>query len=610
MKYKAKTYSTVSNMLYCMKCTQRHVKSLIVWVVLSILFKVAIPVLEMYIPKIVITQITTAVSWQGIVVVVLAVTLTLAILGAFAKLCERSILDKRNLMGSYYIHQISQKCLTTDYENRETESFITLQQESYQMCSTMESMLRTIYNVWINFFSGVIGFIFYSAILTQLNVFILLFLILTTSASYFLSSKVIKWTENNSGERARYHHKLGYVDTVAEDIKSAKDIRLYNMVDWLQGIYHDNIKKVAQWYKRYDKLVIKTSVANSSISLLREGIAYAYLIYGVFNNQIDVPNFILYFAAITGFSGWFSSIIGQLTEMKRVSTYVSKLRNFLDYPDNFKREGGISTADKLKAPCKIELKNVSYRYLGAEKDTLHNINLVIDCNNHIGIVGLNGAGKTTLVKLVCGLIDPTYGEILYDGVNIKEYNRIEFYKLFSAVFQQHSLLAVLIEEVIAEATADKVDNQRVKACLETAGIWDKISSLPNGVKSLYDKSVNDNAVDFSGGETQKLLLARAIYKDAPVLILDEPTAALDPIAENSLYEKYHDITLGKTSLFISHRLASTRFCDKIILINDGTIKEMGTHSSLLQNRGLYYNLFETQAKYYRDNVESEVATDE
>ena len=502
MSHQSKGHTTASNMLYCMKCTYEYIPSLLVWVVFSIAIKVAIPVLEMYIPKIVITEITTGKSWQGLVIIVLIVTVSLGLLNAFAKYCERCVYDRKHLMGSHYIQMIAKKALTTDYANRETDSFRTLQEESYQMCQGNETILRNVYYAWINFFAGVTGFIFYSTVLTQLNLVVLLFLILATTASYFLGLIVTKWSEKNNAERTGYHHKLGYIDSVAEDIKSAKDIRLYDMRVWLQRIYDDNIEKIAKWYKRYDELVLKITFANSSISLLREGVAYGYLIYLAISNQLSVGDFVLYFAAITGFTVWLQSIIGQLAEMKRISTYVSKFINYLDYPETFKREGGISAKNKLFAPCKIELINVCYRYLGAENNALQDINLTIEKGEHIGIVGLNGAGKTTLAKLICGLIDPSAGEILYDGVNIKEYNRIEFYALFSAVFQQYSLLALSINEVVAETTLDKVDMGKVEKSLKAAGLWDKISSLPSAAKSLYDKSVNDDAVAFSGGETQ------------------------------------------------------------------------------------------------------------
>lgn len=605
-----KTYSTLANMLYLVQCTKEYLPVLLLWVVLSIAFKVLLPIYEMYLPKIIIGELTSGSPVQQVINTVVVATLLLSLLGSLSKFCEKFVYHNKILMGSYYIRKVSVKGLVCDYENRETEAFRTLQQESYRLCNGNESTLRNVYYVWISFISGILGFVFYSALLTTLNLVVLLFLVASTVTSYWIRLKVTNWSAENNAERAKYHHKLGYIDQAAEDIKSAKDIRLYGAETWFQRIYTDNIEKIANWYKRYDQLVLRTSIADASISLLREGIAYAYLIYLSFSGKMSVGQFVLYFAAITGFSAWLGNIFTQLAEMKRISLYVTKFRSYLDFPDQFKREGGLLISDKGSRTCKIELRNVSYRYLGAESDTLHNINLTIEAGEHVGVVGLNGAGKTTLVKLICGLVDPTDGEVLYDGINCKAYNRVEFYRLFSVVFQQFSLLPLSIEEAIAETVANNIDTDKVKACLVTAGLWEKVSALPLGTKSLLDQSINDHAVAFSGGETQKLLLARAIYKDAPVLILDEPSAALDPIAESKLYENYHGITKQKTSVFISHRLASTRFCDRILLINGGDIAESGTHSELLQKKGLYYSLFETQAKYYCEPAESEGTNDE
>ena len=214
-------------------------------------------------------------------------------------------------------------------------------------------------------------------------------------------------------------------------------------------------------------------------------------------------------------------------------------------------------------------------------------------------IGVNGVGKTTLVKLICGLIDPTEGQVLYDGVDVRMYNRTSYYGLFSAVFQQYSILPVTIREIVAEVPGEEADDAKLRRCLEAAGLWQRVTQLPQGLDSHFGKTIYDDGVEFSGGEIQKLLLARALYKSAPVLLLDEPTAALDPIAESGFYEKYHQISAGKTSVFISHRLASTSFCDRILLIENGQVSEEGTHAQLIARRGKYYRLFETQADYYR-----------
>jgi len=599
------TYSLLGNMRWLAQCTKEYLPSLLWWTAASAVWKLLIPLLEMYLPKLIIDALAGGGSLQRLLLLVLSAALGLALLGSIAKLCEKYVYHKKILMGSFYIHQAAHKGLVCDYASREAPAFRSLQQESCGMCQGNESTLRNVYYAWIDFFSGVAGFVLFSGVLSTLHIAVLLFLAAGTVAEYFIGLQVTKWTAENNAERTAYHHKLGCIDEMAKDIPSAKDIRLYGMAAWFQSVYRENMASIAKWYKRYDKIVLRNVFAGASVSLLREGVAYGYLIYLAFSGRIDAGGFVLYFAAITGFSAWLGNIFSQLAEMKHISLYVTKFRNYLAFPDTFRREGGVSADGKLAAPCTIELRNVCYRYPGAESDTLHNINLTIQAGEHLAIVGLNGAGKTTLVKLLCGLIDPTGGEIQYDGIGLKAYNRIAYYRLFAAVFQQYSLLPLSIEEAVAEASVEQLDGEKVQACLITAGLWEKIAALPNGAKSMLDKSVNDDAVTLSGGETQKLLLARAVYRDAPVLLLDEPTAALDALAENRLYESYHAITEKKTAVFISHRLASTRFCDRILLLNGGRIAESGTHAQLLQAKGVYAELFEAQAKYYREEAAHE-----
>ena len=218
---------------------------------------------------------------------------------------------------------------------------------------------------------------------------------------------------------------------------------------------------------------------------------------------------------------------------------------------------------------------------------------------NIAIVGENGAGKTTAVKLLCGLYYPTSGEILINGKNNRDFSSDSYFNLFSAVFQDYYFMPMTIAENVC--TTLNYDKEKLFAAFEKAGISDKINTLPDKEKSYMIKDVYKNAVDFSGGEKQKLLLAKAIYKNAPVLILDEPTAALDPIAENELYLKYNEMTSGKISFFISHRLSSTRFCDRILFIKDGKIAESGTHDELMALKGLYYRMYQVQSYYYKEN---------
>ncbi|MDE6750672.1 MAG: ABC transporter ATP-binding protein/permease, partial [Lachnospiraceae bacterium] len=277
---------------------------------------------------------------------------------------------------------------------------------------------------------------------------------------------------------------------------------------------------------------------------------------------------------------------------------ICAVREFLDYPETFKMEEGIPITPDLNIPYQIELKDVSFRYPEALENTLSHINLTIRPGEKLAIVGLNGAGKTTLIKLICGFLDPTEGKVLLNNTDIRTYNRREYYRLFSAVFQDFSVLDVTIAENIAQ-TDENINSELMEQCISQAGLTKKIDSLPDGVKT-HIGGVFEDGINLSGGELQRLMLARALYKNAPIIILDEPTSALDPIAESEIYNKYNELTDGRLAVFISHRLASTRFCDRIILIAEGRIDEEGTHDELIAQNGHYADLFEIQSRYYRE----------
>ena len=289
-----------------------------------------------------------------------------------------------------------------------------------------------------------------------------------------------------------------------------------------------------------------------------------------------------------------------MSTLQKESLDLSRVREFLDYPEPFRFESGEDIPNA--AGYELKLENVSFRYPGADTETIHNLSLTIRPGERLAIVGLNGAGKTTLVKLLCGLLDPTQGMVRLNGRDIRDFNRKKYYGLFSAVFQEFSVLDVTVAEQIAQ-TAENIDYSRIADCVEKAGLTSMIKKLPNGLQTHIGREVYLDGVLFSGGQMQRLMLARALYKNGPILLLDEPTAALDPIAENDIYMKYSSMTAGKTSLFISHRLASTRFCDRIIFVADGGIKEEGTHESLLALDGAYAKLFEVQSRYYQEGKE-------
>lgn len=598
-------YSFIRNIMYCIGNTAKCHFPLLCWCALKILVSTLIPILTTILPKIVIEIVMAGQSLSELGIAILTFMGSIAILSGADIFLTKLIYHQKYRMNTFYLKRVALKGLTTDYINQENGVFRKLQTESFMCCNGNYSPLSNIYDILVKLFTSLLGLSVFGAMLAGLNWGIIIFLIITTVISYFLNQRIIAWTAANNQERISYQQRINYINGISGDIRSAKDIRLYKMAGWFSDIYNSNMKGIAGWYRRLTGKLFGVAVYDSGLALLRESAAYLYLLYLIWNGQISVAEFILYFNVVTGFSAWLSNIFSQISSLNQISLKINYFRSYLEYPETFNRNGSlIIPVDD--GPKVIELKNVSYKYEGAKQYTLQNINLTIIPGEHIAIVGLNGAGKTTLVKLICGLIDPTEGQVLYNGVDIREYNRIAFYKLFSAVFQQFSIMPVTIEEIVSEAPQEQTDHDRVRDCLTTAGLWDKIEQLANGVKSHFGKTIYDDGIEFSGGEIQKLLLARAMYKNAPIMLLDEPTAALDPIAESTLYKNYNKISAGRTTVFVSHRLASTSFCNRIILIENGAICEEGTHNELLGLNGKYHTLFEIQAKYYREkNKETE-----
>jgi ATP-binding cassette subfamily B protein len=319
----------------------------------------------------------------------------------------------------------------------------------------------------------------------------------------------------------------------------------------------------------------------------------------VLDNGLPASEFLLYFIAVGGFTAWVSEIFSCFSKIHKQSLDISVLREALEYPEPFLFEEGEALVPSKETPYEIKLENVSFKYKGAEEDTLKNINLTIKPGEKLAVIGLNGAGKTTLVKLICGFYEPTDGEIFLNGVNIKKYNRRDYYRHFSVVFQDFPILPESIAINIAQ-TDREIDMKNAEKCAEMAGLLEKINKLPKKLETPLGKEIYEDGIELSGGEQQRLMLARALYKDAPIIVLDEPTAALDPIAESEIYKKYNELTGGRTSLYISHRLASARFCDRIILIENGGIAEQGNHDELIKKEGRYAQLFEIQSRYYRE----------
>lgn len=449
------------------------------------------------------------------------------------------------------------------------------------------------------------GMVFYAIILAGQSSLILIYFAISTFLVLLLSSRALKHEDAMWGKTIKIRRKMWYLENQTMDFSVGKDIRLFGMQKWFLKLFRallkDNEKYLSDLQWQYGIVAIMEAI----MVFVRDALVYIYLIYQIANDRLTVTDFVLYTSLVAGFSVWLTEGVDEARWLGRGAYAFHAIRECFGVQNKWKVQKDKEEAPPRKekeAVC-VELRNVSFSYEGSEKPAVSNINLKIEKGEKLAIVGLNGAGKTTLVKLLCGFYHPTEGEILVNGIPVLEYDRDEYYSMISAVFQDTQLLPVSIAENISACSLRGSDITRIKECLALSGLDEKTRKLADGENTLLVRELSSKAIDLSGGEKQKLLLSRALYKKAGLLILDEPTAALDPIAENEIYLKYKELASGKTSLFISHRLSSTRFCDRIILIEEGRIVEEGTHDSLLEAGGRYAQMFEVQSRYYREEAE-------
>ena len=496
------------------------------------------------------------------------------------------------------IESIAEKFSITSFPNVEDEKFLKLQEKASSACNNNSKATEDIWNKIEDLVRYSFSLLIYFVILTKLKWWILLLIIGTSVLEHTINRQIVQRQYNHRDEEATLFKRVMYFWRQSKDVGLGKDIRIFGMKSWLMDMFDDAIRAYEAFISKRERKYIWMNVLDLILSFLRNGVAYIYVAKLVVEGNLPASLFVLYIATIGNLTEQMLGIMDTCNTMNRYSMEINVVREYFDYKEQFRFEGGIRLPNAVDGKYEIELKNVSFRYPNNDTDTLHNINLRIAPGEKVAVVGLNGAGKTTLIRLISGFYDPTEGEVLLNGINIKEFNRREYYRLFSAVFQEFSILDATINDNIT-LEDDATNPERVWEVISKAGLEVKVKNLPDGLNTIIGKKIYENGVLLSGGEEQRLILARALYKDAPILLLDEPTAALDPIAENDIYHKYNSMTNGKTSVFISHRLASTRFCDRILLLDNGRIIEEGTHDSLILASGEYAKLFNVQKKYYQ-----------
>lgn len=594
-------YNLWQNTGFMLRTSRKYAKSVFPLCIVLALLSAGKSVAELLIAPAILNKIELSASLGSIVFTIAAFALVLMLLSGLRSYVDTNALFGRIAVRSQGIYlSISRKYAKTSYPNLLNTDFLALGKKASAACDANSEASEAIWTTLTDLMTSCIGFVVYLALLTNLNLWLAALVAATTAVSYFASKRINEWGYLHRSEELELTKKIEYANKTATSREFAKDIRMFGLRGWLEDLWGSTMRLYSAFCAKRERKYIWANIIDIVLTFLRNGIAYAFLIGITVKNGLPASQFLLYFAALSGFAQWVVEILDKLSVMHKQSLDISTIREFLDWDEPFDLNGGERIAFEPNKQYEIRLDDVSFRYPKADKDTLSHINLTVHPGEKLAIVGLNGAGKTTLVKLVCGFLDPTEGRILLNGEDIRKFNRNDYYALFSAVFQEFSVLDVTVKENVAQCV-DGIDETRVWQCIDKAGLTEKIKSLPKGIETHLGRRVFKDGVEFSGGQTQRLMLARALYKNAPILVLDEPTAALDPIAENDIYQKYNDMTHGRTSFFISHRLASTRFCDRIIFVDGGKIAEEGTHDELLKNGGGYAYLFEVQSKYYRSD---------
>lgn len=530
--------------------------------------------------------VATTLLWTGLILLT----------KILAKLFENYLMAQGDLFRINVGHDVMLTRAKMDYQLLLEERNIKLYNSAITAVDHRMAALNGTIDSFANVISNFISIIISVGVLQNLHPF--LALLIGVFLVFLISFKIVSEKINRKTYQARVDNskKFNYVRNVSGDQRIAKDVRLYSMFPWIENIQnkiwkeYEQIKRPANRIQRIEGII--SVILTVGLLALTFYLSLEKIIIG----EIKAGEIFVYTGVVTLAILVLSEFINSSYRFRNDLTELTHVYDYFNQKNVFNHKSYLKLPDNPT----IELKEVSFKYPNADKAVFENFNLKIPYGQHLAVVGENGAGKTTLVKLILGLLQPSSGEILINGINREKYSVEDYYQMFAPVFQDNYLYTFSIKSTILQGY--DYDEDKYKKVLELSGINKFINSLPEGDETKINRQIYKEAVELSGGQMQKLKLAQALYKNASVLILDEPTAALDPISESEVYQNYFKFSQGKSALFISHRLASTQFCDEIIYLSDGKIKEKGTHAELLANKAGYYKLYETQAYYYQENL--------
>lgn len=604
---KKQKYGMLSNMAWILREIRKHDWKLLLCLLFMIPLSVGGSVIGTYLPSVAVERLQAGDPFAKLLGAVLALIAAMTA----CKLLECVCSEYGHITGSI-MQRMNKKILLKQFAmdfdlleqpelQRKMNNAVTAGKNSYSIEGFYFSVSACI--------SGAVGAVAYGIIVGGINPWLLVVAAVNMIGSTWFLQIARKKHAAYADRLRMYAKETMYINRSSMDTAAGKDIRIFHMLDWMMSKYDKALSEMDEIYTHVHNWYFLGSAATEVMGFCLDLFAYLYLIVLLVNGQVSVAEFVLLLGSVRGFARSLDQVLKTYTQIPPVSVSVSFLREFFETEESEGWNGKVTEEmlnELKKKPLSIELRDVGYTYPGAEKPVLSHLNLTIAPGEKLALIGLNGAGKTTLVKLICGLYRPTEGEILIAGIPQGDFAREDYYELISVLFQDAMLLPVTVDENLTGGLSGPeslTSGNKLCEVLKFSGFQEKYDRLAKGGQTPLVKEVNEGAAEFSGGEKQKMLFARALYKDASILILDEPTAALDPIAENQLYMSFSEAAAGRTAIYISHRLSSTRFCDRIVLLSEGTIAEEGTHETLMAAGGIYAGLYQVQSRYYQSREE-------
>lgn len=560
---------------------------------LACLLEAALPLLAVYLPKCILEEILGRAELRRLLGLSLGLLGSIAGLRVLVSLCKHKAFEARLRLADRFMQEMYGHMADADYERLESKEYLDLRQKAEKILYGNGYGFGYVLVNALDLLSKGLSLMGFLLLLLRLHPLLLgsFLLLVGLDAGFAARNKRKAIALQLEGAQVEGHTM--YMDRLFTEPRFGKELRVYGLKGWFLSRQAEQMEESRGFYTRMNRYWSRSELLAAATELLRQGCTYAYLIAQTLSGAMSVADFTLYAGAATGFAQSLAALLESFIDIKQYGLYYDALEAFLQVPASL-RERGDQAPPRQKLDIRFE--KVGFRYQGQEAYALKDLSFTLREGESLAVVGENGAGKTTLVKLLLRIYAPTEGRILLGGRDIQTMEYDEYMRLFAAVFQDFELFAfTLLENVALRAQGDR---KRAMEVLEQVGLGEYVRSLPGGLDCYMSRLWSKDGVEPSGGQAQRLALARALYKDAPIVVLDEPTAALDPRAEYEIYQGFDRLTQGKTAVYISHRLSSARFCDRVLVLERGRLAQLGSHAELMRQGGPYAELFGMQSRFY------------